>query len=480
MRHGFVRRALGATIVVLLTACTGGSTQANSGATAAAVDSPSGLPAIYSNGAISNVSFYYSGDVPLTPDNVEDLRNRIIGTPAIVVTAPGDSDAQSIDSITAIHALDSSTKAYRYINLYWAAVSKGSHEGVQLTPSPNLQEWAFCQRRAAGNRTPVVGLRASGGEPLYFLDLNERTVFDAIRTQLHSLKQQGWDGVMFDRGLAATQTAVDINGNKLFARTSTCTDDPVTPGAPLSTAFVRMLGVAKQAGLAVMMNNGRSPFDEKIKMRPDPRSAACRASSWSSCRFIGDVWSKVDLVLNEAPAHPRAVDWDRDFRANQRSETHSTLGHRTVALITSDTLGGEDRQDRANVYYQWSRVKLFNMAVAVNTGTGGCLSPGECNRFGIYPELADVEFGRPLRAGPAKQACLTKGSSACVWTRTYAKGVNVLNRTSTTKRVTIILGVTGCRVVTNVRTGGPPTGCVTRVRLTLPPWSGTPLVYSTP
>ena len=48
MRHGFVQRALGATLVVLVTACTNGSSQAESGAAARA----DGLPAIYSSGAI--------------------------------------------------------------------------------------------------------------------------------------------------------------------------------------------------------------------------------------------------------------------------------------------------------------------------------------------------------------------------------------------------------------------------------------------
>ena len=122
------------------------------------------------------------------------------------------------------------------------------------------------------------------------------------------------------------------------------------------------------------------------------------------------MWRHADLVLNESPAHPRGVDWGRDFHANQRSERDSAHGHRTVALITTDTLGGEAQQTPANVYYQWSRIKLFNLAVAVNTGTGGCpdggTTSGVCNRFGVYPELASVKFGRPLKAGPAKQACL--------------------------------------------------------------------------
>jgi hypothetical protein len=153
-----------------------------------------------------------------------------------------------------------------------------------------------------------------------------------------------------------------------------------------------------------------------------------------------------------------------------------------VALITTATLGGEAQQTKKNVYYQWSRIKLFNLAVAVNTGTGKCpaggTESGVCNRFGVYPELANVTFGKPLSAGPAKQSCLKNSSQSCVWTRTYARGANVLNQTGTTKRVTIDLGVNTCRHVKNLRTGTTVAGCVKRVKLTLPPWSGTPLLYS--
>jgi hypothetical protein len=247
-----------------------------------------------------------------------------------------------------------------------------------------------------------------------------------------------------------------------------------------------MLGLAHKAGLAAMMNNGKSPFDEVTPMRPDPADRSCRRAHWSRCGFLSDVWDNVDLVLNETATRPKDADWDRTFEANSRSERSRAHGRRTVALITTATLGGASQQRRPKVFYEWSRVKLFDLAVAVNTGDDRCATSTDagavCNRYGVYPELVNTAFGPPLSEAPESQACLRSSTVHCVWVRRYADGMNVLNASARRRASTRLkLDVKGCRYVYDVYSHRPLAGnqCVRRVTMMLPRWSGRPVRYST-
>ena len=42
---------------------------------------------------------------------------------------------------------------------------------------------------------------------------------------------------------------------------STCTGQPVTPGATFADAYVGIMAIAKQAGVPLIINYGVSPFD---------------------------------------------------------------------------------------------------------------------------------------------------------------------------------------------------------------------------
>ena len=95
-----------------------------------------------------------------------------------------------------------------------------------------------------------------------------------------------------------------------------------------------------------------------------------------------------------------------------------------VGLITTYTLGGHAEPDRAKVFYEWSRVKLFDLALAVNTGDGGCgptVQSDVCNRYGTYPELTTYVSASPLVPNHnevlASKAAAT-GVSGCVRTPT--------------------------------------------------------------
>lgn len=429
-------------------------------------------PVLATDGGVTNVAFYYGGTLPLAGASPEDLA-QLLGNAGVVVANPGRDDRAVVDAIHSTGA-----KAYRYVQFYWAP-GDAEYEGIDLREHP---DWAFCRRGA----TRSLGRTTDGlATKWYFLDLNEDEVRDRIASVLAGYRADGWDGVMFDRGEAATQYARDIKGRPVWSRGSTCTASPHQPGARFADAYVSMVGLAHAAGLQATMNNGKSPFDGVTPMRPDPADSSCRHGDWASCRFLSDVWSVVDLVLAETATRPKAADWQRTFAANAKSESSRAHGHRTVALITTASLGGVSEQRRSNVFYEWSRIKLFDLPVAVNTGDDGCATSTDedavCNRYGVYPELVDTLFGAPVSSEPTSTDCLRRSTVRCLWTRRYADGMDVLNASPHRRRaVAIKLGVPGCRYVYDVYSQRPlaHNECVRRVRLTFPRWSGRPLRYA--
>jgi hypothetical protein len=427
---------------------------------------------VASGDAVRNVTFYYGGTTTLAGSDPVQLATTL-GRPAIVVST---AKADEAGTVKAIH--DIGAKAYRYVQFFWAP-GDSTYEGIDLDKHPG---WMFCRE----GTTPSLGRETDdGAEKWYFLDTNESAVRRRIASVLSGYRAEGWDGVFFDRGEAATQNAKDIHGQSIWYRQSSCTGRPYKRGARFADAYVNVLGLAHGAGLQVMMNNGKSPFDPRVPMRPDPGDSYCQAHEWSKCRFLSDVWKHLDLVLNESAAKPEDDGWNRSFTGNSRSELSAAHGLRTVALITTATLGGASKQNRHNVFFEWSRIKLFNLATAVNTGDGGCpptLDPTQpCNHYGVYPELVDTAFGRPLSASPRSMSCVNSSTVHCLWLRRYDKGVSVVNvgdRRRSDVPVTLNRGT--CRYVYDVYSRSALAGnrCVTRVHLDLSGWSGHPLRYS--
>jgi hypothetical protein len=467
--HGSRRKLAWIVAGVLTTVMAGGS---DGSVTASTNLSSAATNPVAAAGGVRNVSFYYDGSADLAGADRDQLATTL-GRPAIVVTTPRSDEVATVKAIHSIGA-----KAYRYVQFYWAPNDTG-YEGINLHKHPG---WAFCRT----GTTPSLGRKTNGGaERWYFIDANERAVRARFRSILNGFRADGWDGVMFDRGQAATQYAADNRGHPVWDRKSSCTHSPFRRGARFADAYVNMLGLAHVVGLQAMMNNGSSPFDPHISMRPDPANPYCQAAKWSRCTFIADAWRKLDLVLNETAARPKDQMWRRDFAGNQSSETNVHHGHRTVALVTTATLGGASRQNRHNVFYQWSRIKLFDLAVAVNTGDGGCDSASNtsevCNRYGVYPELVNTVFGKPLGRAPVSQSCIKRSTIHCVWTRKYAKGVNVLNAGARARSlVPVTLNRGTCRYVYDVYTKAPlaHNRCVQKVRVNMSGWSGHPLRYS--
>ena len=424
-------------------------------------------PVLGTSGGVRNVTFYYDGTTPLEPG--ADLSK--LGRPAVVVATGRDGDR---DPAAAIHSIGA--RAYKYLQLYWAPHNT-EYEGINFKEHPG---WAFCRNGS----TRRLGRITNGGEQKwFFIDSNEKAVRARIKEVLAGIKTDGWDGVMFDRGIAATQYATDYHGAYNWNRRSTCTGSPYERGATLSDAYVNMLGLAEGVGLEAMMNSGRSPYDPRAPMRPDPEDPDCKTGSSARCGTITDAWSHLNLVVNETAAKPKDKWWKRTFSGNLRSERHARQGRRTVALVTTSSLGGNEFQTRPRVFYAWSRIKLFDLAVAVNTGDDGC--PGStdvCNRHGMYPSLVNTVFGTPLENRPRSRGCLEGSAVRCLWTRSYARGMNVLNATPSPRAdAGLTLRTPSCRYVYDVYNQTPLAGnrCVSSVRLDLPAWSGRPLRYST-
>jgi hypothetical protein len=442
-----------------LTACSGGND--------APERSTGSNPVIDKSGEVRNPTFYYQGAHPLNVG--ADL--SALGSPSVVVTTAKDNERKAVD---AIHALGA--KAYRYVQFYWAPDDE-AYEGINLKTHPG---WAFCRSGDA----PVLGRRTGKGSQAadwHFIDANEKAVRAEILDQLRKLEAVGWDGVMFDRGGAALTSAADAHHRPVWNATSSCTSDPHQKGATFSDAYVATLGLARQAGLKVMLNYGTSPFDSRIPLRPDPKDPRCSVRGRQGCRTLDDAWAGVDLVLNEAIAFPRDQHWAESFRANRLSEKDPDHGRRTVGLLTTFTLGGPRGQNRATVYYEWARVKLFDLALAVNTGDGGCpkggTRSGVCNRYALYPELTDAQLGEPVDEEPVSRKCVS--DVRCVWSRTYEHGVVLVNvRPRPVRGLEVEIPGGTCRHVVDLFSGKrlADDACVRSVEVDLPAWGGRPLL----
>ncbi len=409
--------------------------------------------------ARENVTFFYQ------PINAHtDLSP--LGRVRIVVAG----SANGKETVAAIHR--TGAKAYRYVETAWFPSTR-SYGGIDIAAHP---AWAFCR----DGDTPLNGKTSADGGVWWYADTNQRSLHQKLAAKLAQLRAMGWDGVFFDRGYASL-TGNSADDPDIWRQTSTCSRHPITPGATFSDAYVDMARTVRKSGLELMVNYGVSPFDPSTPMRPDPTDEACVQRA-AGCRTLDDVWKVANWTLDEAVAHPRDTAWADDFAANKANEQDPHHGGQVVGLITQGTLGGSVTRD--SVYFEWARVKLFRIPVAIGTGNDGC--PGVatesiCNRQASYPELANAALGTPIDRDPRSGHCETGSSIACVWYRRYTTGASVVNVSAHPKRIDLPLGGNGCRYVFDLWSRRPLAGnqCVKTVVLHLPPWSGRPLLIST-
>lgn len=410
-------------------------------------------------GTRENVAFYYQGIKP-------DTDFSKLG--AVEVVIAGKAAPAYTPSL--IHR--SGAKAYRGVQMYWFSTGS-SYDGLEIQKRPDL---ALC----LDGSNPFIARMDAKDQPWVYVDGNEREVQDLFAQRLRELKAQGWDGIFFDRGFAA-MTGIDDKPNPAWNQPSTCTQNPVTPGATMSDAYLALASEVRAAGLDVVVNYGMSPFDRRHPMRPDPRDPNCRPIENTPCRRLDDPWNVTDWILDEAIAHVDDRDWDADFAANQANEIGARSGKHVMGLITNANMAG--RQDRQTAVYAFSRVKLFPIPVGINTGDDGCPKspPGAlCNRHGVYPELVGMQFGATVDSRPSNPGC--NGTDPhCIWFRRYVNGASVVNVSDRPGTVTFALGTPGCRYVKDLGSGVVlgQNACINQVTLSAGPYTGHPLAYST-
>lgn len=453
--------AAGLAATLLLAACSSGgddATPTTSSSTTPTTAPPVSRPQV--TPGRENVAFYYQ-------QIRRDARLTRLGTVKTVI-AGIQNDGPG--AVAAIHA--TGAQAYRYVQSYWFP-SDRAFDGLDISQQT---DWVYCE---TGDE-PKEGRTDANGTVWWFLDMNEEAVHDHFREKFRTLKEEGWDGVFFDRGYASL-TGFDAANYGVWDKESTCTEDPVDDDATFADAYVSIMELAREADLPVMMNYGVSPFDANTPLRPDPRDEACIQRRFDECPTLDDAWEATTYVLDEAISHPKVKYWKEDFAANLENEQDPEHGGQVVGLLTTATVGN---QDRKNIYYGWSRVKLFAIPLAVNTGDRGChAARGQpCNRHALYPELANVTYGLPIEPMPQSRSCVQGSDVRCVWSRRYQQGMSLVNASGRTQETgPMPLGVDGCRYVLDLWTGQPLAGdrCVTSVSVTLGPWEGHPLQYAT-
>ena len=384
----------------------------------------------------------------------------------LVVAAPQTNGKEAAALIKSTGA-----KAYRYIQTYWLPTS-GYSDDPGATDQP---DWHFCSE----GDTPTVGRTDRQGRDWYFYDMNERSSLEHLKARLQIVKAEGWDGVFFDRGFAALTGLDDPSVQNVWDQVSTCTTDPVKQGATFADAYVGATREAHDAGLEMMMNYGISPFDHSTPLRPDSKNTACRQRHFKKCPQLDDVWPGLDWVLDEGISHPKDIAFLGDNETNLTIEREAAKGRQTVGLLTTGSLGENNRE---NVFFEWSKVKLFDIPLAVNTGEGGCqgqtvvgLQPGPALSRAGERRVRHTTGRRSRSSARARR----KSDVNCLWIRRYSNGMSVVNVSDGSVTTSLDLGVDGCRVVTSVYNGEALDGgrCVKKVSMTIPAWSGRPLTY---
>ena len=416
-------------------------------------------PTVDSQGGIHNPTFYYAGKDALRP------RRRPVGVGKAVDRGDHPEprtrrtrSGRSTDWAPRPTATCSST-GHRTRGPTKGSTSAGIRSGRSADTGTS--------RCSAGPpRSPTAAKR-----DWYFLDTNERGLRSRIAKILASYKAMGWDGLMWDRGGAATQNAVgrrrpvglgrEVLVHRPSLSTARCT---------FADAYVDMLGLARQAGLQVMLNTGTSALRPGAAVQAGPDrclpAGARRLGGRAPPPTTG--WTRPDLLLNESVAFPKDKLWQRTFEANQRSERE---GRRVVGLLTTYTLGGPAHQNRADVFYEWARVKLFDLPLAVNTGNDDCDGVPE-RRVQPLRHLSRAGRRTVRQAAGRLPACTALHAGQrreVLWTRQYAAGREHRQRQWPPPHVRAVDIPDGkCRYVYDVFTRKALAGnrCISRLRST--------------
>lgn len=404
--------------------------------------------------ARENVAFWYQ---PIHAHT--DLRP--LGHPAVVVHFDPRVRARTEQLAAARIHQATGGAAYRYVQLYYLPAGRRSL-GLRVGRHPH---WAFCTSGA----TPATDtVDKPAAERWTLVDANERAVVTAFRAELARLRAWGWDGIFLDLAHRAfTEGTWDT--------TSTCPHRPVVPGRTEADAYAALVGIARSAGLQVMVNAG-APTGLPVPLRPDPADPACRAGDWPRCHGLDDVARAATWILHEGASNQSDdTDWSTDVAALAADEVadRRPTGARVVAF---GAYRGDGVDPGPATVFQWAVMKLFAVPAALGTGTDRCGTPigaptdPGCNRGALAPAaLVDTRLGPPLDPAPLRRDCAPDGAH-CLWVRRYRDGLVALdNGTRPVRAAGIpVTADGGCVRLVDAVTGAAGR-CVTTVDLTLEP-----------
>jgi hypothetical protein len=349
------------------------------------------------------------------------------GATGVVIT----TQRHTAEALAAIHS--EGALAFSYLNMYW--LPKGQvYDGVDLAQHP---DWEFC----GAHQTPLPG-RTTGGAghrvTWAYPDLNEAGMHSAVLAYLQGLKAEGYDGVFFDRGIVA------LRHGTLPRAVSTCTGDPVTPGATFADAYARIVRDARALGLHIVLNYGSGRV---------PRSVV---------GAVGRVMQ--EDAPRSSPANDIAVAFARRAMESRRRT-------RYVEEVKTSRSG-----DRAGAFLAWTEVALWPIDVDINSGDTGCAGLAAttvCFHYGTFPELTGVRRGSAVTAHPARSRCHGRSATVCLWERRWSQAVVAVNETPRSIRTVLTVGAR-CRRVVDIWSGRRIAAgrCVRRFRVTIPPHSG--------
>jgi hypothetical protein len=413
------------------------------------------IPPRYTGPAISgpeNVTFLYHSLADTAAagrlDSIGHPRDLVFGN-TNTATVPGTADE-------AAYAHEIGARAFKYVQFSMFPLIYPSWSGISRE---QRGEWALCKDSDAALHDHEDGDGTSHGSvPWAYADANEQGYVDAILAWTAQLKALGYDGIFVDVGGRA------IRG-PYWNLTSTCTDDPVTPGAKSADAWFALLMRIKAQGLALGVNMGAPTADPLT--RPDPANPA---------KVKTDVRA-FDWILHEGQGHPKEnykgdAAWlvpklpPFDHLANRAVNDARLAKGQVVEMAKARLPIGHPNRLRQEEYV-WSLAKLSGGPVVLNTGYDFCgvaWGTTDCNRTGFSASLTDLRLGTPIDAAPYAAAC---NGSSCMWVRRFQQGLVVVSAYGTPKRAAAIpLGTAGCRKVTAFQGGRQAKGlCVSSFRV---------------
>lgn len=387
-----------------------------------------------------NVTFWYQ------PLSATTDPNRI-GKASIVVIADQGSDADEVAAVAKAHSLGA--KAYHYVQGFWVPDSR-SYDGIDISQHP---DWRYCNANG-----PVLG-RVLGSVNWWMLDMNEKAARNAMTAYLLTVKNTwGYDGVFIDLGNAALKPSNMVPGFDIN-QASTCTQTPVIAGRSFADSYIGMASQAKGVGLESMLNY-YNPYQNPVL-----------PAGW---------WTYLTSTLDESSN--QSADWSTVQTANALAQNNGKV----VAMVKNTDADAVAAKN--DVYFRWSRAKLYDVPVAVNTGDDKCGSSSQpiCLHFGVYPELVNTNLGNAQNeaglAEPAKSGC-DAGSdvNACLWVRHYANGLVIDNNSAVARSLTTNLNTSSCMYIKEIYSNQilANNTCVTSIQMNnIPPNSGRVLQYS--